>query len=101
MTNITKVKKISFEEYEDVYIDDNPSRFFGMYNPLTPIHNPQTEKEKKSAQIILDTLSKIAPHAGKKIYIGKQGRFKYFMKPEIEGDGIRMNCFMSVSIKEM
>lgn len=101
MTNITREKTMSFEQYEDVYIDDNPSRFFGMYNALTPILNPQTEKEKKSAEIILDTLSKVAPFAGKQVYIGKQGIYHYFMKPEIEGNGIQMNCFMSFSTKDM
>ena len=86
---------MQFKEYEDVYIDDNPNRFFAMYNALTPMQNPTTEKEKVSAQIIIDTLQKIAPYIGRKIYIGKQGIYHYFMKPEMEGNGIRMNCFMS------
>ncbi len=101
MTNITKVSTMSFEEYEHAYIDENPSRFHGMYNPLTPMQNPQTEKEKISAQKILDTLAKITPYVGKKIYVGQEGRCRYFMKPEAEAGGIRMNCFLSISTKDL
>lgn len=101
MTNITRVKTMSFEEYETVKPFENPSRFHGMYNPLTPMQNPQTEREKKSAQIILDTLQKLTPYIGRKIYIGKEGRCHYFMKPEAENGGIRMNCFLSISMKDI
>lgn len=101
LTNITSSKTVSFEDYEDVYIDDNPSRFHAMNNPLTPIKDPQTEKEKKGAAIILDTLRKLTPYVGRSIYVGKQGSYRYFMKPEIVGDGIRMNCTLSVSTKDL
>lgn len=92
---------MSFEKYETVGPFENPSRFYGMYNPLTPIRNPQTEKEKKSAQIIADTLQKLSPYAGRKIYIGKEGRCHYFMKPEAEAGGIRMNCTLSISMRDI
>lgn len=101
LTNVSREKIVTFEEYEDVHVEDHPSRLFAMHDPLTTIKNPQSEKEKVAAQIIDDLLGKVSPFLGKKIYIGKEGRFNYFMKPEAVGDGIRMNCFISISAGEM
>lgn len=98
MTNTTRVTTVTFEEYDDVHIDDNPSRFYAMYNELLPMENPQTANDIISATRILDTLELVRPYVGKKIYVGKQGRCHYFMQPEAVGGGIRMNCTLSITM---
>jgi len=97
MTNISDTKQVCVDEFENVYLDDNPSRFCAMYNALETIPNPQTEKEIASASIIEATLKLVEPYIGKQVYIGKQGRCHYFMKPERSGNGIKMNCRLTWS----
>lgn len=101
MINITKVQTMTLEDYEEVYIDDNPARFYAMHNPLIPIQNPQTEAEKEAAQIILDTLQKLTPYLDRNIYVGKQGRARYFMKPKAVSGGIMMNCSLAISSADL
>ena len=101
MTNSTQVKTVSIEEYENAYIDDNPSKFHAMYNPITPITNPHTDEEKKAAQTISNILQQLTPFVGKKIYIGKEGRCHYFLRPEEDSGGIRVNCLLSISATDL
>lgn len=92
---------MSFQDYEEVYIDDNPARFYAMHNPLIPIQNPQTKAEKEAVHTILDTLEKLTPYLGRNIYVGKQGRARYFMKPEAVSGGIQMNCSLVISSADL
>jgi hypothetical protein len=98
MTNITNSTTISYDEYENTSIDVNPSRFYAMFNELTPMEAPQTANEKVSAEKIADLLDKVRPYIGRKIYIGKEGRCHYFMRPEAVGNGIKMNCTLSITM---
>ena len=79
----------------------NPGRFYNMYNPLYPIKNPQTEREKISAKIIDEILDAVRPLLDKETFIGTEGRCRYFMRPEAVGDGIRMNCTLTISSKDL
>lgn len=98
MTNITDSTTISYDEYEDVTIDINPSSLYNMYDPLSVINNPQTAGEVDANKIIINALESIRPYIGRKICVGKHGLYSYFLKPEVAGSDIRMNCFLSVSI---
>lgn len=88
----------SWDDYEDVSLDIDPSRLYAMHNPLTKIDNPQTKRDIEANVSIDRILESIRPYIGRKICVGKHGSYSYFLKPEAVGTGIRMNCFVSVSI---